>query len=73
MWKLAGINYGVDGPFDTNDTVGDGSAFDAALFDVGGYYTGSDTGGWNQQTDTPLDSSSSAYGSRISTSASAIT
>ncbi len=72
VWKLAGINYGADGPFDTNATVGDGSAFDAALFDVGGYFTGSDAGGWNYQTDTPLDNSSSAYGSRISTSASAI-
>ncbi len=34
-WKLAGINYGVDGPFNTN-TVGAG--FMAAIYDEGGLY-----------------------------------
>jgi hypothetical protein len=35
-WKLAGINYAVDGHF-YPDTSGNG-AFDAALFDARGYY-----------------------------------
>ena len=36
VWKLAGVNYGVDGPFKTlpSDTV----AFNAALFDMRGFY-----------------------------------
>jgi len=36
VWKLAGINYAVDGPF-YNDSLGTG-AFYAALFDVSGFY-----------------------------------
>jgi len=35
-WKLAGINYTVDGPFYT-DAAGNG-AFNAALFDMRGFY-----------------------------------
>lgn len=35
-WKLAGINYAVDGPFYT-DAAGSG-AFNAALFDTRGFY-----------------------------------
>ncbi|HEX8281090.1 MAG TPA: hypothetical protein VF551_06915, partial [Chthoniobacterales bacterium] len=35
-WKLAGINYAVDGPFYT-DAAG-GGKFDAALFDATGFY-----------------------------------
>lgn len=64
VWKLAGINYGVDGPFDMNDTPGDGSEFHAALFERDGLYTG---GGavWNP---APAGSSS-FYASRISSSA----
>lgn len=37
-WKLAGINYSVDGPF---KRTADGSEFHAALFDLGGFYYGS--------------------------------
>jgi hypothetical protein len=36
VWKLAGINYSVDGPFYT-DGSGDG-AFNAALFDMRGFW-----------------------------------
>ena len=38
IWKLAGINYGVDGPFYT-DAAG-GGAFLGALFDKRGFYEG---------------------------------
>ena len=34
-WKLAGINWAVDGPFNTNDV---GGGFYATLFDTGGLY-----------------------------------
>jgi len=40
VWKLAGINYAVDGHFYT-DSSGDGQ-FDAALFDAGGLYYADD-------------------------------
>jgi hypothetical protein len=38
VWKLAGLNYAVDGPY---RTAPDGPAFNAALFDRGGLYSGS--------------------------------
>lgn len=69
IWKLAGVNYSIDGRFDTNNIVGDGSDFDAALFDRGGLYQGSDSFGWSHILDLPLDNPSSMYASRISTSA----
>ena len=36
IWKLAGINYAVDGPFSTSATGA--NAFDAAFFDASGFY-----------------------------------
>jgi hypothetical protein len=72
-WKLAGVNYSVDGHFDTNNTVGDGSDFNAALFDRGGLYQGSDEFGWSFNLDLPLDNPSSMYATRISSNAVAIT
>lgn len=72
VWKLAGINYSIDGRFDTNNTVGDGTDFDGALFDRGGLYQGSDSFGWSFIPNLPLDNPSSMYASRISTNASSI-
>lgn len=69
VWKLAGINYSIDGRFDTNNTVGDGTDFDGALFDRGGLYQGSDAFGWTSIPNLPLDNPSSMYASRISTNA----
>jgi hypothetical protein len=42
-WKLAGINYAVSGPYNTNN-VGDG--FNAALFDERGLYGLNETNTW---------------------------
>lgn len=72
QWYLAGVNYGVDGYFDTNNILGDFSEFDAALFDKGGFYEGSDGSGWNFNTDTALDKPSRLYASRVSDSSAAI-
>ena len=72
IWKLAGVNYSIDGMFDTNNIVGDGTDFNAALFDRGGLYQGSDSFGWTLIPDLPLDNPSSMYASRISTSAASI-
>jgi hypothetical protein len=67
IWKLAGINYAVDGSFDTNDVV-DTNEFEAALFDMGGLYIGSDTPApdWTLIPDDPADIPSAFYASRIS-------
>lgn len=72
IWKLAGVNYSVDGMFDTNNVVGDGSEFNAALTDRGGLYQGSDSFGWTFIPQLPLDNPSSMYASRISTSSAEI-
>lgn len=67
VWKLAGINFGVDGLFDTNNMTGDGTEFQAALFDREGFFQGSDGAGWVGPF--PDGSPSSFYAARISTNA----
>jgi hypothetical protein len=62
VWKLAGINYAVDGPYKASDT---GSGFQAAIFDEGGLYTMVGTN-WIFNLDTPLNQAGSFYASRIS-------
>ena len=65
MWKLAGINYAVDGLWDYND-VEDANEFNAALYDARGMYTGSDTDGWTLVTDDGQPAPSGFYSTRIS-------
>ncbi len=65
VWKLAGINFAVEGDWDFNG-LKDGNGFGASLFDSGGLYVGSDSAGWNFITDTVADIPSSFYSSRIS-------
>src|ERR1700730_8147019 len=49
IWKLAGINYGVDGQY--ADNIAGNNPFDAALFDQSGYYLKNDqTGVWEPQS-----------------------
>lgn len=47
LWRLAGINYSVEGPYRT--TAG-GVSFNAALFDQRGLYMGNDVDGWTVVT-----------------------
>jgi hypothetical protein len=68
VWKLAGINYGVDGFFDINNITGDGLEFAAALYDRDGFYQGDDGNGWALAP----DSAGGMYASRISTNAAVI-
>ena len=83
VWKLAAINYGVDGVWDTNlddDLITPGfqhttGLFDAALFDARNFYVGPasnpNTPPWQFVADVnPVPSS--FYSSRISTRASLI-
>ena len=62
VWRLAGINYGVDGPFNTGPT---GAGFPAALFDVGGLYHQISAGVWQPIPDLPTPQPSSFYSTRI--------
>lgn len=71
-WKLAGINFSIDGLFDTNNIVGDGSHFSASLFDRGGYYQGGDETGWTLVPDQPTDQPSQIYASSVSANGAAI-
>jgi len=66
VWKLAGINYAVDGAWDTNDITEDGTEFQAVLTDAGGFYNGSDGSGWTFIDDEVDDIPSQFYASRIS-------
>ena len=66
VWKLAGVNYAVDGPFDLDSDHTSG-VFSACLFDKGGLYEriGSpDT--WTYVTDIGGDKPVSFYASRVS-------
>ena len=61
-WKLAGINYSVDGPYSTNGT---GPGFSAAVFDQGGLFIGGE-GNWTLVRNMPADKPGSFYATRIS-------
>jgi len=64
VWKLAGINYAVDGPYNTTNS---GAGFFAAIFDEGGLYK-MDAEGWMLQTDLPPNQPrpGSFYATRVS-------
>jgi hypothetical protein len=63
LWRLAGINLAVDGPFRTG---GSGDGFDAALYDMGGLEIKDPE--WMLIDDQEQDLPSSFYGSRIAAS-----
>jgi len=65
VWKLAGINYAVDGLWDYNNLV-DPNEFNAALHDARGMYVGSDANGWTLVGDGGAPVPSGFYATRIS-------
>ena len=65
IWKLAGINFSVDGLWDYNNVV-DTNEFSASLFDARGMYVGSDSQGWTLVTNTGSPMPSGFYSTRIS-------
>ncbi len=67
IWKLAGINYAVDGPYSTG--ASGSNPFNAAIFDKKGLYTQGNNG-WVLNV---ADSAGASYSTRISTNADAIT
>ncbi len=66
MWQLAGINYGVDGPF-SNAAAGPfgGAVFEAALLDRGGLFQLIDTN-WTFIAKTAQDNPSGFFSTRVS-------
>jgi len=62
VWKLAGINFAVDGRFNYTNS---GPGFDGALFDVGGLYVG-DPATWSFAPNQSADVPSAFYATRIS-------
>ncbi len=62
-WKLAGINFAVDGPY--NDSTS-GPGFNAVLVDEGGLYKQNATGVWVLTPDLPGDTPNAFYATRIS-------
>lgn len=61
-WKLAAINYAVDGPYNTAPT---GAGFLAAIFDEGGLYKGGENK-WALTPDLPSNQAGAFYMTRIS-------
>lgn len=61
-WKLAGINFAVDGPYNTTNT---GPGFQAAIFDEGGLYIGGE-GQWTLARDLAIDLPGAFYATRLS-------
>ena len=61
IWKLAGINLAVDGPYNTTNTNGDTNAFNAAIFDATGLYEKTVGGVW-----VPASGPGSFYATRVS-------
>jgi len=62
-WKLAGMNYSVDGPFDEDGD--DEDSFDASLFDKGGAWEKT-SGTWTYNSDGEEDIPGLLYATRIS-------
>lgn len=65
VWKLAAVNYAVDGSY---NTVGVGAGFAAAVFDEGGLYEGTE-GNWRFNPDLPSNQPGGFYATRISSRA----
>ena len=61
-WKLAGINFLVDGLYNTDDT---GPGFQAAIFDEGGLYKGRE-GDWTRIPNSRANIPGAFYATRIS-------
>ncbi|MES2658670.1 MAG: hypothetical protein V4689_08625 [Verrucomicrobiota bacterium] len=70
LWRLAGINLAVDGPFRTPAAgpVPAGPVTGACLYDMGGLEYENPPGTWNLIPNTPTDNPSSFYCARISAS-----
>lgn len=61
IWKLAGINYAVEGPYNTTNS---GDGFNAAIFNLRGLYVTDGGGGWKLFSGSPI--TGNFYATRIS-------
>ncbi len=62
VWKLAGINYAVQTPFNTTNT---GSGFNAAIFDKGGLYSLTAPNTWTYTNPTPGNQPAFSFSSSV--------
>jgi hypothetical protein len=62
VWRLAGINYAVDGPYNTAPV---GAGFMGAIFDEGGLYKGGENK-WVLTPDLPSPQGTALFATRIS-------
>ena len=63
-WKLAGINFLVEGPFSTSGVNGTG--FNGSMVDKGGLYYGGNNA-WIHASESSIDNPGNWYATRIST------
>jgi len=69
-WKLAGVMFGAEGPYDEDDDHDEGT-FSGSIYDRGGLYENrGGTIGWTLIRDRPRDKPQSFYATRVSTQAS---
>jgi hypothetical protein len=68
IWKLAGINYAVEGPYNRTNS---GAGFNAALFDLRGLYVTDGGTGWQLFSGKPI--TGNFYATRVSANVSWIT
>jgi hypothetical protein len=61
IWKLAGINYAVEGPYNTTNS---GDGFNAAIFDLRGLYVTDGGSSWQLFSGRPI--TGNFYATRIS-------
>jgi hypothetical protein len=61
IWKLAAINYAVEGPYNTTNS---GAGFNAAIFDLRGLYVSDGGAGWHLFSGRPI--TGNFYATRIS-------
>lgn len=62
IWKLAGINYAVQTPFNTTNS---GAGFNAAIFDKGGLYSLSAPSTWTYTNPTPANQPAFSFSSSV--------
>ncbi len=66
VWKLAGVVYAVNGPYDVDSDHENGNEFSAALFDEGGLYEKTSTGWSGRYADESDNQPQNMYSTRVS-------
>ncbi len=65
-WKLAGVVFAVNGPYDVDSDHENGNEFSAALFDEGGFYEKTSLTSWSYRVDKGFNQPQEMYSTRVS-------